>query len=76
MSDNGLKTVKLATRGMTCTSCSVLIEARLKRIDGVHEASSDYAREETVVTYDPAKTDVSELIEAVEEVGYEAAQLT
>lgn len=68
-----LKKVRLATKGMTCTSCSMLIEFQLKRVDGVTEAQSDYAKEETVVTYDPSRADVGALLRAVEDAGYDAA---
>lgn len=75
MSENGTRKVKLATRGMTCTSCSMLIEMKLTKLDGVLEASSDYAKEETVVVYDPTKVDLQKIIAVVEDEGYDAAEI-
>lgn len=71
MNGNGLVTAKFATKGMFCTSCSMLIETVLSKIDGVKEVSSDYGREETTVTFDPTAVSVADILAGIEEAGYE-----
>ena len=66
------QTVKLATTGMFCTACGMLIEAALSKLDGVDEVKSDFASETTTVTFDPERVTLDSLIEEVQETGYEA----
>src|SRR5215467_4920909 len=62
----------LALEGMTCASCAMRIEKGLRRVPGVKEASVNLATERADVTYDPAQTDVEQLVRSVEAVGYQA----
>ena len=65
--------VRLEIGGMTCASCAARVESTLNKLDGV-DATVNYATEEAAVSFDPAAVDVDGLIEAVEAVGYSAAQ--
>jgi Cu+-exporting ATPase len=65
--------VQLALEGMTCASCATRIERKLNKLDGV-EATVNYATEQAAVSYDPALTEVEDLIRAVEEAGYRASR--
>jgi Cu+-exporting ATPase len=62
----------LALEGMTCASCAMRIEKGLKKVPGVREASVNLATERADVTYDPAQTDVEQMVQKVEAVGYKA----
>ncbi|MFA5867323.1 MAG: cation transporter [Actinomycetota bacterium] len=68
-------TTQLQSTGMTCPSCSMLIEMTLKREKGVIDAISDYATQKTDVTYDPAETDIPTIIEKVNGAGYETTEV-
>lgn len=61
----------LGVTGMTCTSCSSRVERKLNKVDGV-EATVNFATESASVSYDPATTTPSDLIEVVEGAGYGA----
>ncbi|GLI70162.1 hypothetical protein VaNZ11_014785 [Volvox africanus] len=65
---------RLTIRGMTCASCSAAVEAALRRVAGVTEASVNLLGGQALVKYDPrVNGGPRELIEAVEEAGYGAA---
>jgi len=62
----------LALEGMTCASCAMRIEKGLKKVPGVKDASVNFATEQASVTYDPAQTNMEQLVQKVEAVGYTA----
>ena len=63
---------RLLLSGMHCTACAGLIEDALCRVEGVRSAEVSGAAQRAVVTWDPARTQVSALIEAVRRAGYGA----
>src|SRR6266849_1301495 len=62
----------LALEGMTCASCAMRIEKGLNKVPGVKYASVNLATERADVTYDPAQTNVEQMVRSVEAVGYKA----
>src|SRR3989475_11259106 len=65
----------LALEGMTCASCAMRIEKGLKKVPGVRDASVNFATEQATVMYDPAQTDVEQMVQKVDTVGYKAIPL-
>ena len=65
------KRVGLPVRGMTCANCAATIERNLRKLDGVAEASVNYANERAEVVFDPARLDESALMAKVRDVGYD-----
>ena len=65
----------LALEGMTCASCAMRIEKGLKKVPGVKDASVNFATEQATVTYDQAQTDVEQMVQKVDTVGYKATPL-
>jgi len=63
--------LELAITGMTCASCASRIERRLNKLDGV-EASVNLATERARVAFDPGLVTEDMLVDAVEQVGYQA----
>jgi len=63
--------VELPITGMTCASCANRIEKKLNKLDGV-SATVNYATEKATVQYDAAAVEQSQLVDAVEAVGYQA----
>ncbi len=57
-------------RGMRCSSCSLIIEKNLKKVDGVDHAEVNYGTETVKVSFDPSKTSSYTLSEAVKPLGY------
>ena len=64
--------VLLALTGMTCASCSAIVEKSLLKVEGVSSASVNLATETAAVDFDPGVTGLNELIAAVQNVGYGA----
>ena len=63
---------RLLIGGMYCAACAGQIEAALLRIEGVSRADVSGAAQRAVVVWDPRRTRVSSLIEAVRAIGYGA----
>jgi P-type Cu+ transporter len=60
----------LKLRGMSCASCASSIEAAIRSVPGVSECNVNFGTEQASVTYDPKRTDIEALQEAVDEAGY------
>ncbi|GAB6935998.1 heavy metal translocating P-type ATPase [Calditerricola yamamurae] len=63
--------VTLGIVGMTCAACARRIEKGLFKVDGVKAAAVNLATEKATVTYDPERTSVEDLIDAVRRIGYD-----
>lgn len=61
--------------GMTCASCAQTIEKATKQLNGVMEAAVNLATEKLTVTFDPTVLNVSSIIQAVADAGYQATEL-
>jgi Cu+-exporting ATPase len=72
---HGLSGATLPLTGMTCAACARTIERTLQQVNGVADASVNFATARADVRFDPATTDVPRLIEAVRDVGYDVAPL-
>jgi uncharacterized protein len=57
--------------GMTCTSCEKIIGKQALSLDGVENIHIDYTTGKGHVTFDPSKTDIDEILDKIEEKGYE-----
>ncbi len=63
----------LAVTGMTCASCSAVIEKALGKLAGVSKASVNLATETAAIDFDPSAIGPDEIIQAIKSVGYAAA---
>jgi len=66
------KSEVLKISGMSCAACSARIEKRLNGMEGIQKAAVNLASEKAVVEYDSSKIKVSDIIKAVEALGYSA----
>src|SRR5438067_1162906 len=71
--DGVCERVDLPITGMTCAACARRIERKLSKTPGLSSAGVNFATDRATVVYDPQATGISQLIEAVREVGYDAA---
>ncbi|MBI2447654.1 MAG: cation transporter [Candidatus Omnitrophica bacterium] len=67
------ETVIIPVEGMTCFTCEVTVTSAIKRLDGVVSASASVSEKAANVIYDPNKTDINRLIEAINKTGYKAS---
>lgn len=71
---SAVKTVKLSVEGMTCAACSGSVESALRTARGVTSASvSLLPQGVAIVVYDSRVTGARDLIDAVEEIGFDAS---
>ncbi|MFC5603694.1 heavy metal translocating P-type ATPase [Sporosarcina koreensis] len=57
--------------GMTCAACATKIERRINKMDGVSNATVNFALETLNVDYDSSQTTVDEMKATVKKMGYE-----
>jgi Cu+-exporting ATPase len=76
----GYKTLSEASKkilkieGMTCASCAKAVERAAKKVDGVIEASVNFATENLNVSFEPSRAKVSDIKKAIEKAGYKALE--
>ena len=63
-------TLEFPVTGMTCANCANTIARTLKKIDGVANASVNYASERAQVNFDPTLTTPAAMIAGIEKAGY------
>ncbi|HRO90837.1 MAG TPA: heavy metal translocating P-type ATPase, partial [Promineifilum sp.] len=66
--------IELPLLGMTCTNCANTIERTLNKVDGVVEATVNYANERATVRYAPGATTRADLVAAVRKAGYDVVE--
>lgn len=62
----------LQVSGITCAACADIIEHALRQVDGVSQASVSAAAQRATVCWDPERTKVSLLVDAIRRAGYDA----
>jgi Cu+-exporting ATPase len=70
------QTLQLPVRGMTCANCAMNIERGVKKLDGVGEASVNFAAELATVSYDTAQLSPNDIIERIRRSGFTVASQT
>lgn len=56
--------------GMTCASCASSVDIALKRLKGIHSSHVNVATDKVSIEYDPSVIRLSEIKQAIDEVGY------
>ena len=67
-----MENTTLKLRGMSCASCANNIEEAIRSVPGVDACNVNFGAEQATVTYDPSKTDVAAIQDAVDAAGYAA----
>ncbi len=66
---NEKKALNLEIKGMTCSGCVKMIEASLKKIDGVTGIQINLEKASGVIRYDVKKVKGETIVEAIERAG-------
>lgn len=66
------KNTTLRSDEFTCPSCVAKIENKLNSLDGVESAEVKFSSGRILVSHDPQKATVRDLVKAVADVGYTA----
>ncbi len=72
-SENTMVTIPIG--GMTCAACAQRIGKVVGKLEGVEEATVNFATEKATVTYDPQKVRLSAIKGAIEKAGYKALEV-
>ncbi len=70
------RTITLAVRAMTCGGCVLGTRKALTRLPGVAKADVSYEKGTAVVTYDPRRVTVEQMVAAIKTLGYTATLAT
>ncbi|MFX0113829.1 MAG: heavy metal translocating P-type ATPase [Candidatus Hodarchaeota archaeon] len=65
----------LRVEGMHCASCVANVEKSIKNVPGVSKVSVNLLTSKAVIEYDSAQTQIPDLVQAVEKVGYNAKEV-
>jgi len=69
------KKVTLKISGMTCAGCSNHIHKTLNEKEGIVDNEVKYPGDIAIITYNPDKIKLEEIIRAIEKSGYKAKKL-
>jgi len=67
------QTITLPVTGMTCANCAANIERGLKKLEGVQNSNINFATEQVILSFDPKKLRVRDVVENIEGSGYTVA---
>ncbi|WP_284641861.1 heavy metal translocating P-type ATPase [Paenibacillus silviterrae] len=60
----------LQITGMTCAACANRIEKGLNKVEGISQATVNFALEQASVTFDPARTNLGQVEQKIQALGY------
>jgi copper chaperone CopZ len=67
-------TITLKLSGLHCSSCSLNIDSDLEDLPGVIATSTSYAKQESVITYDPKLVSPAKFSEVIQGLGYQVLE--
>jgi P-type Cu+ transporter len=72
LDETNAKEVTMAIQGMTCAACVRNVEKAVNKINGVESGVVNFATEKATIKYNPQIVRLSEIKQAINEVGYKA----
>lgn len=63
-----MQKIKLNIYGMHCTSCAMNIDGELEDTAGVKEAKTNYAKQQTEITFDPDKVSIDKMVSIIRKI--------
>ncbi|MGQ9509915.1 MAG: heavy metal translocating P-type ATPase [Thermodesulfobacteriota bacterium] len=70
--EEGIVRIDILITGMSCASCATRVERGLSNLEGVVQATVNFATEKATILFKPSEITVSKLIEKVKDLGYGA----
>ena len=62
--------INLKLKGMSCASCATSIEKIIRNVPGVIECNVNFGTEKAAIAYNPRRTSIFDVQQAIEEAGY------
>ena len=69
-----MTTITLKISGIHCTACPLNIDDSLEELPGVISAKTSYAKQESVITFDPKLAKPSQFTTTIQKLGYAVTQ--
>ncbi len=70
-----MDTLTLKLRGMSCASCANSIEDAIRSVPGVNDAKVNFGAEQATIQYDPKRTNLEKIQQAINAAGYSSYSL-
>ena len=67
-----MKTITLTVEGMTCGGCVKSATRVLEELSGVSQVEVSLEKHNAEITFDESQVNVAQLIEAIEDAGFDA----
>ena len=67
--------INLKLRGMSCASCASSVEEAISNVPGVESCNVNFGAEQAAIQYNPRRTSIQDIQDAVEEAGYSSYSL-
>lgn len=64
--------VSIPVKGMTCFTCEITVQSAVKKLPGVAEIKTSAKDGVALVSYDPEKSSLDQIVEAINKTGYKA----
>jgi Cu+-exporting ATPase len=68
------KSLTLPVTGMDCVNCAANVERSIRKLEGVSDASVNFATERINLAYDPSLLNTGDIIEQIRKAGYGVPQ--
>ena len=68
---NRFQYVRLNIKGMGCADCTEHIDGTLARLNGVASSKTSFEKSQTLVCFDPLKTNADSISHKIKEIGYQ-----
>lgn len=62
--------ITLKLDGLHCSSCSLNIDGEIEDLPGVLSVSTSYAKQESIITFDPKIANPAQFSVVIEKLGY------
>lgn len=69
--NSGVK-VSIPVEGMSCFTCEVAIQSAVKKLPGIHQVKASAKDKVAMVSYDPKKASIEQIVAAINQTGYGA----
>lgn len=64
----------LKVEGMACGHCEISVQDAVRKLPGIKKAKASKRKKEAIVEYDPALVTPEQIIKAINDTGYRAAE--
>ncbi|MEN8212623.1 MAG: heavy metal translocating P-type ATPase, partial [Thermodesulfobacteriota bacterium] len=64
------QTLTLPITGMSCANCSANITRTVSKLDGVSNANVNFASDQAVISFDPVRISLNEIINKIQDLGF------